>query len=51
MVPAGLWKVQLQTTQGSCHAQVRAQSEIQVFYGFTTEANGDFPELYANSLS
>ncbi|EYC07094.1 hypothetical protein Y032_0072g685 [Ancylostoma ceylanicum] len=51
MVPAGLWKVQLQTSQGSCSAQVRAQSEIQVFYGFTTEANGDFPELYANSLS
>ncbi|KAK6047525.1 lectin C-type domain protein, partial [Cooperia oncophora] len=51
MVPAGLWKVQVQTTQGSCHAHVRAQSDIQVFYGFTLSPNGDYPELYANSQS
>ncbi|KAK6766690.1 hypothetical protein RB195_026146 [Necator americanus] len=51
MVPAGLWKIQLQTTKGSCKAHVRAQSDIQVFFGFTAQANGDFPELYANSLS
>ncbi|XGW32425.1 hypothetical protein V3C99_017180 [Haemonchus contortus] len=51
MVPAGLWKVQVQSSQGSCHAHVRAQSEIQVFYGFTLAPSGDYPELYANSLS
>ncbi|ETN84473.1 lectin C-type domain protein [Necator americanus] len=51
MVPAGLWKIQLRTTKGSCKAHVRAQSDIQVFFGFTAQANGDFPELYANSLS
>ncbi|CAJ0609897.1 unnamed protein product [Cylicocyclus nassatus] len=49
-VPAGLWKVQIQG-QGSCGAQVRAQSDIQVFFGFTVDPNGDYPELYANSLS
>ncbi|KAK5970025.1 MD domain-containing protein, partial [Trichostrongylus colubriformis] len=38
-------------TNGSCHAHVRAQSDIQVFYGFTLSANGDYPELYANSQS
>uniref|UniRef100_A0A1I7XCH1 MD domain-containing protein n=1 Tax=Heterorhabditis bacteriophora TaxID=37862 RepID=A0A1I7XCH1_HETBA len=51
LVDPGLWKVQIQTKTGGCSAQVRSQSEVQVFYGFTQDAHNDFPELYANSGS
>ncbi|WKY16537.1 hypothetical protein Q1695_001300 [Nippostrongylus brasiliensis] len=50
-VPAGLWKIQIETVQGGCVARVNAQSDIQVFYGFTLDAHEDYPELYANSQS
>ncbi|PIC16616.1 hypothetical protein B9Z55_023164 [Caenorhabditis nigoni] len=51
IVPGGLWKVTVQANSGSCEIQARSQSEIQVFYGFTTDPRNDKPSTYANIQS
>ncbi|CAI5455517.1 unnamed protein product [Caenorhabditis angaria] len=51
IVPAGLWKVTVQSNTGSCEIQARSQSEINVFYGFTTDPRDDYPSSYANIQS
>uniref|UniRef100_A0A8R1I1U1 Uncharacterized protein n=1 Tax=Caenorhabditis japonica TaxID=281687 RepID=A0A8R1I1U1_CAEJA len=48
IVPAGLWKVTVQSNTGSCEIQARSQSDIQVFFGFVTNPRSDTPSLYAN---
>uniref|UniRef100_A0A1I7T995 EGF-like domain-containing protein n=1 Tax=Caenorhabditis tropicalis TaxID=1561998 RepID=A0A1I7T995_9PELO len=51
IVPAGLWKVTVQSNSGSCEVQARSQSEIQVFFGFVTDPRNDVPSTYANIQS
>ncbi|CAI2356606.1 unnamed protein product [Caenorhabditis sp. 36 PRJEB53466] len=48
IVPAGLWKVTVQSNSGSCEIQARSQSDIQVFFGFVTNPRSDTPNNYAN---
>ena len=50
LLPAGLWRIDV-TGTGTCGIQARIQSEIQVFYGFTTNLHSDEPETYANLAS
>ncbi|KAK0405534.1 hypothetical protein QR680_018044 [Steinernema hermaphroditum] len=56
-IPAGKWRFDLQakqTTDGrpaSCYFEVRAQSSIQVYSGFTNDEHGDYPSLYPVSGS
>ncbi|KAF1747336.1 hypothetical protein GCK72_023798 [Caenorhabditis remanei] len=51
IVPAGLWKVTVQSNSGSCEIQARSQSDIQVFFGFVTDPRNDKPSTYANIQS
>jgi len=47
-LPAGYWKVEYRTVndtnfQGFCHIRVNVQSDMQVFFGFTTDQFSDMP--------
>ncbi|CAJ0579068.1 unnamed protein product, partial [Mesorhabditis spiculigera] len=49
LLPGGFWKLQVQSSSGSCAVQARVQSTIQVYFGFVQDTHMDYPELYANS--
>jgi len=47
-LPSGFWNVAVLTSSGgmynsSCTVKVKAQSDLQVFVGFTKDPNSDFP--------
>uniref|UniRef100_A0A1I8AVF7 EGF-like domain-containing protein n=1 Tax=Steinernema glaseri TaxID=37863 RepID=A0A1I8AVF7_9BILA len=57
-IPAGKWKFTLQTTltekdnkTATCYFEVRAQSSIQVYSGFTNDEHNDYPAVYPVSGS
>uniref|UniRef100_A0A914XEW2 Uncharacterized protein n=1 Tax=Plectus sambesii TaxID=2011161 RepID=A0A914XEW2_9BILA len=43
LVPAGLWTATVQTQTGSCFIQVRSQSSLQVYNGYTLDVHSDIP--------
>jgi len=47
LLPAGLWLLQI-SGQGTCGYEASIQSDIQVFYGFTSDIHSDQPRTYAD---
>uniref|UniRef100_A0A914XME4 Uncharacterized protein n=1 Tax=Plectus sambesii TaxID=2011161 RepID=A0A914XME4_9BILA len=46
LLPQGMWRADISTASGSCYVQVRAQSQIQPYYGFVQDIHSDQPDQY-----